>query len=130
MYRPGIYAVVGPREIFIGGGLHKPPPASLKKVRSAIDYDGDRLRDILAAPAFRSFFGDLELHDDRVKTRPRGYDIEHPHIDLLRHKSFTVRRPVTEKEFLSDDFPALFERAFLLLQPLNNYLAQAIDFAE
>ena len=29
---------------------------------------------------------------DRLKTTPRGYDADHPRIELLRHKSLTVGR--------------------------------------
>ena len=29
-------------------------------------------------------------HIDRLKTSPRGYDADHPRIELLRHKSLTI----------------------------------------
>ena len=29
---------------------------------------------------------------ERLKTVPRGYDADHPRIDLLRHKTLTLRR--------------------------------------
>jgi len=31
-----------------------------------------------------------ELGGDRLKTAPRGYDLSHPRIALLRHKSLTI----------------------------------------
>lgn len=128
MYKPGIYIFVSPKETFIGGGLHKPESKTLKKVRSAIDYDGEKLREILEGAEFKDFFGELDTYDNHLKTSPRGYDVEHKHIELLRYKSFTVRHSVTQKEFLSDDFPKLVERAYLLLQPLNDYLLRAVEF--
>jgi uncharacterized protein (DUF2461 family) len=33
-----------------------------------------------------------ELGGERLKTSPRGYDADHPRIDLLRHKSMTLGR--------------------------------------
>ncbi len=29
---------------------------------------------------------------DRLKTKPRGYELDHPRIDLLRHRSLTIGR--------------------------------------
>ena len=31
-----------------------------------------------------------ELGGETLKTSPRGYDVEHPRITLLRHKSMTL----------------------------------------
>jgi uncharacterized protein (DUF2461 family) len=48
---------------------------------------------------------------DRLKTSPRGYDAEHPRIDLLRHKSLTVSKsygfePVIHKPELAGQIRA------------------------
>lgn len=128
MYEPSIYVFVSPKETFVGGGLHKPPSKNLKKVREGIDYDGEKLREIIEGKDFKEFFGGLDHYDDHLKTGPRGYDYEHRNIDLLCYKSFTVRHPVSRKEFLSNDFVDIVEKAYLLLRPMNEYLHQAISF--
>ena len=33
-----------------------------------------------------------EIGGEKLKTSPRGFDADHPRIDLLRHKSMTVGR--------------------------------------
>ena len=33
-----------------------------------------------------------ELGGDTLKTAPRGYDVGHPRIDLLRHRSLSLGR--------------------------------------
>lgn len=130
MYLPSFYLHVSPKETFIGGGLHKPPTETLNKVRAAIDYDGERLNDIIANKAFQDFFGGWGDDPDMLKTSPRAYSKDHRHIDLLRRKNFIALRPLTQAEFVSDDFVDLAEEAFLTLQPLSQYLKQAIEFEE
>ena len=34
----------------------------------------------------------MTIGGDRLKTTPRGYDAEHPRIELLRHKTLSVGR--------------------------------------
>jgi uncharacterized protein (DUF2461 family) len=34
----------------------------------------------------------FEVGGDRLKTAPRGYDADHPRIELLRHRSLTVMK--------------------------------------
>jgi uncharacterized protein (TIGR02453 family) len=130
MTKPAFYLHVSPKETFIGGGLYKPMGAVLKKIREGIDYDGDRLKGIVRSSAFTNLFGGLDDDPDQLKSAPRGYTVDHPHIDLLRRRSFTAIRPLTQAEFLSDHFLDLAEQAFLTLQPLNAYLRQAAEFEE
>jgi uncharacterized protein (TIGR02453 family) len=130
MYLPSFYLHVSPKETFIGGGLYKPPTESLNKVRAAIDYDGERLNEIVANKRFQAFYGGWENDPDLLKTSPRAYPKDHRHIDLLRRKNFTALRPITQAEFVRSDFVEVAEEAFVRLQPLNAYLKQAIEFEE
>ena len=36
----------------------------------------------------------FEISGDRLKTSPRGYDADHPRIELLRHRSLSVGHPL------------------------------------
>lgn len=130
MFKPSFYIHISPTESFIGGGLYRPPTENLHKVRAAIDYDGERLKAIAATPDFQAFFGGLSEDSDQLKSSPRGYSVDHLHIDLLRRKNFTAIRPVSSEEFVSDEFINLAEEAFLTLKPMNDYLLQAIEFEE
>ena len=64
------------------------PTVRLARIREAIadDRRGAELEQILARLRRRGW----ELGGERLKTSPRGYDAEHPRIDLLRHKSMTL----------------------------------------
>lgn len=128
MDKPSFYLHVSPSGSFIAGGLWHPDRDQLQKVREAIDYDGEKLKELMAGNEVQSFFGGFDEDPDALKTSPRDYDIEHRHIDLLRRKNFTVMREVNQKEVLEDDFVDTVERGFLAMQPMLQYLERAIDF--
>ncbi|MEL6591875.1 MAG: DUF2461 domain-containing protein [Bacteroidota bacterium] len=128
MNQPAFYMHISPGNCFIGGGLHRPPMEQIRKLRSAIDYDGENLQSILEGKDFQGFFGGLSDDPDALKSSPRGYDADHPQIELLRRKSFTAIRQISDEDFVGDGFVDLAEEAFLLLRPFNQYLQRAVEF--
>jgi uncharacterized protein (TIGR02453 family) len=130
MSNPGFYIHLSPSGSFVGGGIYRPEKEVLQKIREAIDYDGARLRQLASTPPLTDFYGGLDEDDQALKTAPRDFPKDHPEIDLLRRKNFTAIRALSEKEIISDDFPELMEKAYLSLQPLCNYLTQAVNFEE
>jgi uncharacterized protein (DUF2461 family) len=49
-----------------------------------------------------------DLGGETLKTTPRGFDADHPRIDLLRHKSMTLGRSHRFEPFIHT--PALLDR--------------------
>jgi uncharacterized protein (TIGR02453 family) len=86
----GYYVQVGAPGVLVGVGFYDPGSPYLAAVREAIDDDrsGRQLRRLLNALQK----GAWELGGDTLKTAPRGYDADHPRIDLLRHKSISLRK--------------------------------------
>lgn len=86
----GWYAEIAARGFRTGAGFYHAEAADLARIRAAIidDTKGPRLQRILAKLERAGF----EIGGDRLKTTPRGFDADHPRIDLLRHKSLTVMR--------------------------------------
>lgn len=128
--RVSFYFHLSPSGSFIAGGLYHPSPEQLRKMRAAIDYNGQQLLDIVNAPAFNDFFGGFSETEDALKTSPQGYDQAHEHIELLRLKNYVVLREVTQKEVIADDFVETIEKAYRLMQPFNAYLREAVEFEE
>lgn len=122
------YIHISPSESFIGGGFYHPDNSLLKKLRAAIDYDGEKLLKIVQQDSFQEFYGGMSEDPDQLKTSPQGYTQDHRHIELLRRKNFTAIRTVTQKEVVSDAFVDIVERAYLELQPFNEYLNRAVQF--
>jgi uncharacterized protein (TIGR02453 family) len=101
----GYYLEVSPRGVRVGGGFYHAPSDRLAAFRGAIVHDrfGPELERLLAAVEKDGF----EIGGERLKTTPRGFDADHPRIDLLRHKSLTAGRslgfePVIHTSELAD----------------------------
>lgn len=86
----GFYVQVGAPGVRTGVGFYEASPARLASFREAISHDkhGPELERIVK----KLQKADFELGGDRLKTSPRGYDIDHPRIELLRHRSLTLGR--------------------------------------
>jgi uncharacterized protein (TIGR02453 family) len=84
----GYYIQIGAAGVRVGVGFYEASSERLAAIRAAIDDDahGADLESIIAELTG----ADWELGGDQLKTAPRGYDIDHPRIALLRHKSMTL----------------------------------------
>ena len=88
----GWYVELSPRGVRTGGGFYHAEPARLAAVREAIAHE-------LTGPAFVSLLESLQaqgftIGGDQLKTKPRGFDRDHPRIELLRHKSIIASRMI------------------------------------
>lgn len=121
----GYYIHLQPGESFMGGGIYMPPSDILSKIRQEIDYNPDPLLSILSEKSFKSYYGNLS--GEQLKTAPKGYEKDHPHINLLRFKSFVVFRKLSGQEITSAGFLDDVAKGFQILKPLKDYLSVAID---
>ncbi|MDN6279401.1 MAG: DUF2461 domain-containing protein [Psychroflexus sp.] len=119
------YLHLGINELFLASGFYKPSSQILKSVREAIDYNGEEFKDILNAADFKKHFGELD-YSHILKTTPRKYEQSHPHIDLLRLKSFFVETPIPKELLFSSALEDFLVEKYKVLLPFRNYLNQAI----
>jgi uncharacterized protein (TIGR02453 family) len=84
----GWYVEVAAPGVRVGVGFYEASSARLARIRDAIAEDrrGKKLEGIIAVLQGNGW----TLGGDKLKTTPRGYDADHPRIDLLRHKSMTL----------------------------------------
>ena len=75
--------------LLVAGGLYMAEPAQVDAIRRSIDRQPKTLQAIIAAPAFRRAFGQLD-HDDQLKKPPRGFAPTHPAIDLLKLRHYAA----------------------------------------
>lgn len=89
----GWYAEIGAPCFRTGGGFYRADGAALKRVRNQIaGAKGDAFAKLVAKLERKGW----ERHGEQLKTAPRGFDADHPRIDLLRHKSLSLSRPIEE----------------------------------
>ena len=122
--RGGYYFHVEPGASFIGGGFWAPNKEDLLRIRQEIAMDAAPLRKIIAAPSFVETFGKLE--GDQLKTAPKGFDRDHPNIDLLRYKQFLLSRSFTDEEVCSPDFVDKMNTAFQNMRPFFDFMSDVL----
>lgn len=122
----GYYIHVEPGSCFIAGGMWMPPGDLLKKVRQEIDYNGKELHKILNNKTFKKYYGSLET-EYSLKTNPKGYDKDHPDIELLRLTSFIVSHPFKDADTMKKTFAKELVKGAEIMRPLIDFLNTAID---
>ena len=123
---PGYYIHIEPGKSFVAGGLYMPDPTNLSKIRQEVDYNADGLLKILNNKKFKKYFKGLDDFD-QVKTAPKGYPKDHPHIDLLKNKSFIVSRYFTDTQVKDKKFVKQLVEICKAIKPLNDFLKEAIS---
>ena len=119
----GWYVEISPRGLRTGAGFYEAAGARLASFREAVAHErfGPELESLVAAAVADGF----EVGGERLKTSPRGFDADHPRIELLRHKSLTLGRshgfePVIHTSAALD----LVRDDWRTLRPLVEWLAR------
>lgn len=117
----GYYISLQPHgQSMVAGGLYNPTPQQLDRFRQAIDQDAAAFRQIAQAPDFVEVFGAVE--GVRLKTAPKGYDRDHPAIDLLQLKQILVMRRFSDEDVLAPDFANRVMATCWAMRPFLKYL--------
>ena len=122
--RGGYFLKVTPGGSMVGGGFYNPNPHDIKLIRSHIASNSKPLRKIIASKKFKDTFG--ELMGNQVKSAPRGYDKDHPEIDLLRYKSMYVFREFKDSEVTSTGFMKEVNKTYKAIQPFFAYMTEIL----
>jgi uncharacterized protein (TIGR02453 family) len=104
----------------LGAGMWDPGPRNLAKFRQEIDYNPEGLKTIIEDKTFRSYF--KEISGTQLKTKPKGFDIDHPEIELLRYKELFFLRRFTDTETSREGFIEQITEGCVLLKPYQDYL--------
>jgi len=125
--RPGYYVHIEPdNKSMVAGGLWMPDASALKKVRQEIDYNGDKLMDILNQSDFKKSYGGLSK-ESMLKKMPKGYLTDHPYIDLLKLKSYTASHGISDNLLMEENFADYVVDTLTKLKPVNDFLKEAIE---
>jgi uncharacterized protein (TIGR02453 family) len=116
----GYYFHIEPGKSIMAGGAYTPPAPWLSAIREKISDSPDEFIKITKAKDFIKYFGSVD--GEKLKTAPKGYPKDHPHIELLKLKSYLVVNEATDKLVLSSNFQNHVISVFKTMKPLNDYL--------
>ena len=123
----GYYLHLDPSECFLAGGIWKPEPDDLKKIRIEIDYNYDEINGILTAESFKKYFPNGLDREAFTVRPPKGYDDTNPAIELIKLKSFTASSVIDSSEILKPNFTDTVLEGFKAMQPYIEFLNRAIE---
>jgi uncharacterized protein (TIGR02453 family) len=125
--RSGYYINLEKGASFIAGGFYAPMADDLKKVRKEIAFFYDDLESILKEKEFKKEFGGFDRNEKyTLKNPPRGYDKDHPAIELLKLKSFEASSKIDVEAANRQDFVTIISKKLILLKPLNDFINRAL----
>lgn len=124
--RGGYYLRIRPGESFLAGGFWEPNKEDLLRIRKEIEVDASEIREILEDKNYQHYFGNT-FDGEELKTAPRGFDKEHPDVDLLRKKGFIAVRNFTDEEVLSSNFISEVDNSYKALRPFFNLFSDILS---
>ena len=122
--RGGYYLHIEPGKSFAGGGFWEPNKEDLFRIRKELELDDKELRAIIEDKTFKDTFGTLT--GDELISAPKGFDKNHPAIDLIRKKQFLVSKSFTDKEVLAADFTEKVVAVFTAMRPFFDYMSEVL----
>lgn len=122
----GYYLHIEPGNSFLAGGIWMPPGDVVKIIRQEIDYNGEKINKIISQKEFKKYFGKLDA-ENKLKTTPKGYDKDHPDIELLRLNSFIVWHKYTDKEITNKNCIKELTKGSKIMKPFLDFLNGGID---
>ena len=125
----GYYVQISGDGLAVGGGFRAHSPAQTESFRRAIDAEasGVELEGILAGLVGAGF----DLEGAALKTRPKGFDPDHPRLDLLRRKEILAINRAGTPAWLSK--PAALQHvrdAWRDIRPLAEWVIANVPLSE
>ena len=122
--RGGYYYYLSPGNSYLVGGFWGPEPSDMKRIRQDIELNYPQWKKLLANTSLKKTFG--TMIGEQVSSAPRGYDKNHPAIDLLRYKQFLLKHEFTDKEVCSPGFVKQVNEVFKKMRPFLNYMSEVL----
>lgn len=125
----GYYVQLSGDGLAVGGGFRSHSPAQTESFRRAIAADGSGVE-------FEGIVGELvragfDLEGATLKTRPKGFDADHPRLELLRRKEIMALNRVGSPDWLSK--PAALDHvrsAWTAIRPLTEWVLTNVPIDE
>jgi uncharacterized protein (TIGR02453 family) len=124
----GLYFEVAGDGVWMGGGMWRPEPPDLLRVREHIADTWPEVHTLATGAPFRRAFG--ELGGDTLSRVPRGFPRDHPAAAYLKHTQFTAGREFPASFAHSGAFYPTLIATFKALMPLVRFLNEPLVAAQ
>ncbi|KAF3048305.1 hypothetical protein E8E12_011662 [Didymella heteroderae] len=127
---------------FVGGGLWQPEAESLSKLRREIDRRSTRIKQVLTnerirraflagAPddekkAVKAFIGLASNASTALKRHPKDFPMDHKDIELLRLRSFTLGKKLSDDEVVGPKGIGRIAELIACIEPFITYLNSVV----
>lgn len=113
---------------FVGGGLWRPEPIELKKLRQEIDYCFPEFKKIIDSTSFKKHYGRLEKDDNQMLVNvPKGYEKDNPAADFLRMKSFVATKNIADIDLTIPTLTNEVIQSYKALLPLIKFINRSFE---
>ncbi|MGW9686220.1 DUF2461 domain-containing protein [Flagellimonas sp. 2504JD1-5] len=122
--RGGYYLQLKPGGSFAATGFWGPEKKDLFRIRKELEMDATDFRKVINEKSFKQIWGDLI--GEEVKSAPKGFDKEHPNIDLIKKKQFIFVRHFSDSEVHSKDFIGEVDKSFKAIRPYFDLMSDIL----
>jgi uncharacterized protein (TIGR02453 family) len=116
----GYYVHIEPSKSIIAGGAYMPPAPWLSAIREKIDEEPDRFIKLINDKKFIKYFG--AITGESLKKAPKGFPSDHPHLDLLKFKSYLAMNEPGDSQVLDNKYFEHVIEVFRVMKPFNDFL--------
>tara|TARA_Y100000022_G_scaffold194243_1_gene198359 strand:- start:58 stop:729 length:672 start_codon:yes stop_codon:yes gene_type:complete len=122
--RGGYYLEISADESFIAVGFWNPNKEDLLRIRKEIEVDGQEFKSVINHNKIKNVWG--EIKGQEVKTSPKGFNVDHQHIDLIKKKQFIFIKKLKDEEILDENFHKKLVSYFLSIRPFFDYMSEIL----
>jgi len=123
--RGGYYLHIKPNDrSFIAVGFWDPNKEDLLRIRKELLVDAKEVKAILDGKNLKKYWGEVE--GEALKTAPRGFDKEHPDIDLINLKQWIFTKKFTDEEVLKPNFAEVINQHYQAIRPFFDYKSNVL----
>jgi len=115
----GYYMHIEPGNCMAGGGIYRPEPEVLYKVRKKIEREFSTFNAIITKKSFTKYFDGI--YGETLVNVPRGFAKDSPAAEYLKFKDLYSMASFTDHEVLAADFVRELAKRFRAVKELNDF---------
>ena len=114
------YFHVSAKELLLAGGAYMPGKDELFAIRTHLAENFEQCRKLAGAKRLKALMG--EMQGDQLARAPKGFDPDHPGVDLLRAKQWYFYSTLDPKLAAAPELEKELLKRFRALQPFIDFL--------